>query len=328
MRHSALSLGAQGNEYLEAGDWLGSVAYRWMRSDRHFRGDREEPDRQENGTEVINDIHSFDLTATYALSQRFSLSFTLPFVDADRSSLYEHDRTNRHNMHAGGLGDLRLLGTAWLLDPNQHTKQNIALGLGLKAPTGDYEAMDIAFRATGPVRRPVDQSIQPGDGGWGMILELSAYQTLFKHTYAYAQGSYLFNPRDKNGVETTTSRPGNVTIMSVPDQYMGRAGVSYLLWPAHNLTVSLGGRIEGVPVRDVFGGSDGFRRPGFSIGIEPGVSVTWRKFAFSLSAPVAIERNRERSVLDLRRSKQTGTDVHGDAAFADFLIIASLSRRF
>jgi len=322
VRHSALSLGAQGNTYLEQGQWLGALSYRWLHSDRHFRGDREEPNRQENGSEVVNDIHSFDLTATYAATKRFSLSLTLPFVHADRSSLYEHDRTNRHSMQAGGLGDMRFVANAWLFNPDKNANQNISLGIGVKAPTGDHQAVDYAYRTNGPVLRPVDQSIQPGDGGWGIILEMQAFVKVYKNTYAYVAGSYLINPREVNGTETPTSGPGNVTVMSVPDQYMGKAGLSYTVWPEQGLSLSLGGRIEGVPVRDLIGGSEGFRRPGFSIGIEPGLAWNKGRYAFTVSAPVALYRNREKSVSDLR------TGGHGDAAFADWFITAGISRRF
>lgn len=328
MRCSALSLSALGNSYLEKGDWQGSLAYRWLHSDRHFRGGEEEKIRQAQDTEVINDVHTFDLTATYAVTKRFSASLTLPFVHASRSSLYEHTRTDRFTTEAGGLGDVRLTGNFWVLDPETHPDGNLSLGLGLKAPTGDYEATDHFYRLDPQGRvvkvlRPVDQSIQPGDGGWGVMFEMAAFQKLFDRTYFYVNGTYLANPREHNGVETPNSRPGNITLMSVPDAYMGRMGISYGIWPAQGLSLSLGGRIEGVPVRDLFGGGDpNFRRPGYAISIEPGLTWAKDKNLFTLSAPVALDRNRERSVADLQRGS------HGDAAFADFLIIASFSRRF
>ena len=134
------------------GEWQGSLAYRWLHSDRHFIGDSEQPQRQANGSEVINDVHTFDVTATCALNPRFSLSLTLPFVTATRSSLYEHDRTNRHTMTAGGLGDVRLVGNYWLFSPEKFKEGNIGLGLGVKFPTGDYQATDVKYR------RPVPSS--------------------------------------------------------------------------------------------------------------------------------------------------------------------------
>lgn len=301
-------MGAQGNSYLEAGDWQVSLAHRWLHSDRHFIGDREQPQRQANGSEVINDVHTFDFTATYAINSRVSLGLTLPFVHADRSSLYEHDRTNRHHMTAGGLGDVRLVGTVWLLAPEKHPDGNFALGAGIKAPTGDYEATDYKFRPTGKVLDYVDNSIQPGDGGWGVMLEAQGFQKIVKNTFAYMNATYLINPRER--IPTTG--------YSVWDAYLLRIGLTYAIWPENGLALSLGGRMEGVPSTDWFGGSAGSRRPGYAVSIEPGITWTHNKFSVTVTAPVALERNRERNF----------QGRPGDAAFADYLITSSISYRF
>jgi hypothetical protein len=324
---TTLSLGAEGQRYLEAGAWQGSIAYRWLRSDRHFRGRHEERHRLDEGSEVINDTHTIDVTVSYAVTDRLNLSFTLPFWHADRSSLYEHTRVSRHTTSAGGLGDARLTGNLWLFKPENHPNGNIALGLGVKAPTGDYAAADYFTRLDPQgneirVLRPVDQSIQPGDGGWGILLEMQAFQKLFKNTFAYANGTYLINPREMTRTETQLSTPSNINYLSVPDAYLARAGISYAVWPEQGLALSLGGRIEGVPPRDLIGGSQGFRRPGYAISIEPGVTWAKGRNIFTLNTPVALERNRQRSVPDRAAGR------HGDAAFADFFIQASYTRRF
>ena len=36
-----------------------------------------------------------------------------------------------------------------------------------------------------------------------------------------------------------------------------------------NVSVALGGRLEGIPVHDLVGGSEGFRRPGYIVSAEP-----------------------------------------------------------
>lgn len=313
-------MGAQGNSYLAPGQWQLSLAYRWLHSDRHFRGGHEEKNRQAEGSEVINDVHTFDLTTSYGVTKRLSLNLTFPFSYADRSSKYEHVGNTvadpRFSTQAGGFGDLRLTGMFWLLDPEKHQDGNIALGAGIKAPTGDYEATDIFYKKVAgtvtPVVGYVDRSIQPGDGGWGVLLDAQAFQKVFKNTYAFASTTYLINPRER--IPTT----GN----SVWDAYLLRVGVSYAIWPAKGLSLSLGGRMEGVPVEDWFGGSEGGRRPGYSVSIEPGITWSHRKFSITVTAPVAMINNRERNVADIRNNR------HGDAAFADYLITSSISYRF
>ena len=123
--------------------------------------------------------------------------------------------------------------------------------------------------------KTVDQSIQPGTGGWGIILELYAYQQIIPRLNAYVNGAYTITPEEKNGVPTFRSNPFEAE-MSIADSYLGRAGFEYLLWPKYGLSFSLGGRVEGVPVRDLVGGSEGFRRPGYAISIEPGIYLPER----------------------------------------------------
>jgi hypothetical protein len=291
---------------MDTGDWQAQLAYRWLRSDRHFMGTDELEHRQAEGSEVVNNVHTFDLTATYAFNKRFSLSLTMPFVTAHRSSLYEHDRTNRHTMSSGGLGDMRLVGNVWLLDPETFTKGNVGFGLGVKAPTGDYKDTDVRYRPTGPVLDYVDNSIQPGDGGWGILVEFQAFQKLFDRTFAYANGTYMITPEGENSI-------GN----SIWDAYVARAGLQYAIWPSQGLALSLGGRIEGVPPQDLIGDTVGRRRPGYAVSIEPGMTWSYKQATLNVTAPVALHRRRENYL-----------DRPGDAAFADFVILSSITYRF
>src|SRR5437868_604984 len=235
--------------------WIASVDYRFYESFRHFVGDVEQPQRIQLGNNVINDVHTFDVTATYGFSDRWTATALIPFTYADRSSLYEHDFVHRHTMHSGSLGDIRVVSDFWLLDPHEDMEGNIALGAGVKLPTGDDHASDTSFRADGPVTRPVDPSVQPGDGGWGIILELQGFQKVYGNLFAYVQGSYTLTPQEQNDTELTIADiPKYAAALtplrthdSIPDQYFGRGGLSYVVLPKHGLTLSVGGRIEGVP---------------------------------------------------------------------------------
>jgi hypothetical protein len=263
--------------------------------------------------------------------------------------------TIRYETHSAGIADMRLSGYAWLWDPVKMPKGNIQIGLGLKAPTGDDNVQDTFPTVVGgvitPVVKSVDQSIQPGDGGWGLAVELNAYREILPRTEVFLQASYLFNPESQNGSLTwrdnNTTIAGNVSaapssasyyehFMSIPDQYFARGGLNFLLVPSWGLSVNLAGRIEGVPVEDLIGGSDGFRRPGFAVSIDPGIQVMKGRYTFNVNIPFALYRNRERSLADQRASAYRlanpvagqNPDVHGDAAFADYVVTASFSVRF
>ena len=110
--------------------------------------------------------------------------------------------------------------------------------------------------------------------------------------------------------------------MSVADQYLIRTGVNYPFPKTHNWIGTFAVRIEGVPVRDLIGDSNGFRRPGYALSVDPGFTYIRNRDVWSFSLPVPVQRNRKRSVPDF------ADNAAGDAAFADYVIIIGYSRRF
>lgn len=310
------------------GDLNVGLNYRYFKSFRHFRGTHEEPARVENGTEVINWSHGVDFNIGYSFTDRLFGIVSLPFAYNERSSLYEHGRESRHMSYSGGLADMRIGAGYWLLSGEKAAKGNLSLGLGSKLPTGNYNAKS-TFYNVGPncsfELRPVDQSIQLGDGGFGITLESQGLKEFKPSIFGYYNAFYLFNPRNTNGTQTFRSRPSE-GIMSVPDQFALRAGLFYGVKKVHGLGFSLGGRVEGIPVKDLIGESGGFRRPGYVVSVEPGVSYMLGNVTGTLNVPVALVRNRTRSLTDIADSTPDNLR-HGDAAFADYLINFSLAWR-
>lgn len=267
------------------------------------------------------------------------MAFYVPLVSNARSSLYEHQdpvkkaTVGRFSTHSFGLGDARLAAYYWLLDPKQMTKANVQLGFGLKLPTGDYKYGDYFHISDTSTRLgPVDQSIQLGDGGGtGLTVEANTFYSMSHNTSLYANAYYLINPREQNGVSTArggvpaaTALLYGTDVMSVPDQYMVRAGASYA---ANNFTLSAGARMECVPVHDLVGGSNGFRRPGYVVSMEPVVAYKLKRSQVYISVPYAVARARTQSVPDKIRTRITNTPFTGDAAFADYSINAGVSFR-
>lgn len=318
---------------IDTSKWLFSTNTRYFKSFRHFVGKVEQPQRQELGTEVINHTFNMDFGLTRVLNKTWSVALYVPIIANTRSSLYEHGGTTRRETHSFGLGDVRVAGYAWLLDPAKHMNFNIQAGLGIKFATGDYKYQDRFYTSTGTtIMGPVDQSIQLGDGGTGFTTELNTYYA-FSHKFnLYANFYYLLNPREQNGVSTQRGgTPSAATIantsdvMSVPDQYLLRVGANY---QAGKVTFSGGVRFECVPVYDLIGGSTGFRRPGQVLTVEPGITYTMKKCNIYAYMPIAVMRNRPQSVPDILKTQQTGVYSQGDAAFADYAINIGMSIRF
>lgn len=325
-------IGTQGSPYLEAGDWQFNFGYLWQRSDRHFTGDHEDTNRETEHSQVINNLNVLDFGLTYAFTERYGVSLNLPVQFATRSTpIRDADRNiiSRDLQRANGIGDLILTGSAWLLNPETFRSSNVRLSLGLKLPTAQS---DVRYKAT--VRRgntftreerTVDQSIQPGDGSFGISVGVDAFYLLLEQYTLFVQGRYLFNPRNTNGVPTFRTGSGE-DVMSVSDQFLGKAGIAAPIpfLAQYGFSGSLAGRIAGVPVRDALGASDGFRRPGIAISIEPGIAWSRYSHTVGVSVPVALYRNRWQSVPDMRATPER----HGDAAFADYLIVFNYSYKF
>lgn len=314
--------------FLHKGEWEFTNSYEHFKSFRHFRGSTEEANRVQDGTQVENRIHSMDLGAAYGLSDRMRLSVNIPLIHYDRSSLYEHygnsltANPTQARFHTGsrGIGDMRISADYWIFNPAKAMNGNISVGLGIKTNTGNADVQDQFHKLTADGRdsvitKKVDQSIQLGDSGWGLNLEIQGFQRLFDKASLYFNGFYLINPKNTNAA----------TSYSVADQYAARMGINYAAMPEAGLAVSLGGRLEGVPSNDLIGKSEGFRRPGYIISVEPGLSYSRESVSFTLDVPYALYRNRTQSFSDKQKTQATGVFTNGDAAFADYLINFNVS---
>jgi hypothetical protein len=278
----------------------------------------EQKQRELANNQIQNTYHLWDVSISRQLTPRWSVNASLPVLFVSRNQLY----VPRGNFQVNSIGDMTVGGRAWIFRPPTESGGNIGIGFNLKLPTGKYNATGAALdRNNNPIIATADQSIQAGDGGTGFSLDIQAYKPTYFQSMLYFSGSYLFNPRNTNGVSSFRTRPGE-EYLSVADQYLYRGGVSHAVPKVRGLTATFGGRIEGVPVRDAFGKSEGFRRPGYQISIDPGFMYARGSYIFSCSVPFAVERNRKRSVPDYQNG------IHGDAAFSDYALIIGFVKRF
>jgi hypothetical protein len=230
----------------------------------------------------------------------------------------------------------------------------LLVGLGVKLNTGSYTARDFAPQNDATTKSIayqnviMDQAIQPGDGGIGISVEVQGFRQLHKRIYVFANGYYLFNPKESNGTYKSAptvvkDKSGNVlgtltgyNVYASPDQFFARAGFMGSITKSRNLVLSLAGRMEGIPAYDAFGGQAAYRRPGYVVAVESGVSYRKGKHGISLFVPYNFIKNRTQSAADkasqnLQNSVITDATkkvhVQGDAAFADYSISLIYSYR-
>lgn len=290
------------------------IGYRVFNSNKYFIGSNEIP----RPNAIRNHQNIFDVGIEYVVSPRWSMIADVPVFNGTRNQLYPPSGI----FQVSGLGDITIGAQRWVFRPPTESGGNIAVNASLKIPTGINNATGSALYKGQIVKATADQSMQPGDGGWGFNLGTQAYKALWHIASFYAQANYLFNPENTNGVATFRSQPGQ-SVMSVTDQYLFRTGISQGIPKLRGLALSLGVRGEGVPVRDILGKSDGFRRPGEIISLDPGLIFHYKRDSFYVNGPWALYRNRPPSVPEILNNTP-----NGDAFFADYTVIASVSHHF
>ncbi|MES2893474.1 MAG: hypothetical protein V4725_15725 [Bacteroidota bacterium] len=338
---------------LSKGSFQVGTNYRYFHSWRHYVGREEQPERQETGGghgpdgkdrgNAVNIYsHAIDLNMSYGLTDRLQFNVTLPWVHNERSQVLRTSAkdTFRYSVYAKGVGDIRFGLSYWVIDPAKAHKGNLMIGTNIKLRTGSWTETDEAPQTDGTTKTVMmDQAIQPGDGGVGFSLELQGFTQLYKSIYGFANAYYLFNPKESNGSFKSPHAVGlaGYNIYASPDQYFARAGVMSTVDKAQRLSLSLAGRIEGIPAYDVLGGQVAYRRPGYVVAVEPGVSYHKGQHNISLFVPVNVVRDRIQSAADiatqnLRNANITDISklahVQGDAAFADYSISVGYSYRF
>lgn len=324
IRYTSPSLGAIDNVYLNDHEWQFGIAYRYLHANDLYTGHRYTPEEAPGGQPILITVHTVILNATYAFSRRFSLSLQLPIATGSESVIRQDGL--RHAQYSGGIGDASVLGNVWLFSPIEHSRGNVLLTLGVKAPTGANDAK--SSWPGEPSKDFTSTSIQDGDGGWGIALQTDMFRRMTNRMSFYAAGSYLISPKQHNNLPWGTPGP-DPNFVAVTDEYSAHAGFAYALLPRQGLTASLGGRIDGIPVHDLIGGGNQyFRRPGYAVYAEPGISYTMARSpfsrtgsTFSISVPITVDRNREENL------SERSAGIPGGGDFAKYLVFFSYSFR-
>ncbi len=287
LRFTSPSLGGQATTFLRPHEWQAGITGRRVATNKVFGGAQENEALAPGGQPLLIRLNSIDLSVARGMSERIAVTLTVPFSYSTASNFYEDGM--RHQVSSTGIGDINAVGTFWLASPSQHPLSNAQLGIGFKAPTGSFHVLGTAYDADGnPFQAPIPQTVQLGDGGWSMPVQLQAFQRIASRVSVYASGVYSISLRE----HTDVLWPPVNTFWAVPDVYSARVGMGFALAPSHGLSVSLGGRVDGTTSKDLIGGSDDFyRHAGYSMYVEPGLSLVSGPNQFTLSVPVRVRVN-------------------------------------
>jgi len=310
---------------LEPGHFQVTIGERHQFSYQHYVGDVYQEYRAQQRTQVENRINLVTTNLTYQWTPRISFEIDAPWLFASRKS-----QNSPIEYQATGLGDTILGANMWIRNPQTAPRNNFSVGLGVLMPTGNDDVQNTVNTNTTGVGAPVetttsvDYSIQPGNGGWGLVMQWMGYQRLSKTLTFYTDGDYIATQGGTNGVVRATSTTTPLTnSVAISDQYLFEAGLEFPIPGVKGLSGTVGPRDEGVPADNLFPNSNaGFRRPGFAVTAGPGAQYVHKHNILQAGVYKAVHRDRTSSYPD------SVYHTHGDAAFAQYVWLASLTHRF
>lgn len=292
-----------------------SVGWRYLNANRSYFDSRVNKDftRLWKPTERLSVM---DVSAGYSITKRTSIQASLPIVFNDFSMLYPPKgagQGERKTQPVRGVGDLSIFSQTWLLDGKKHPFENVAIGAGLKFPTGNFKYQGLLPDETGQNfhNRPVyPPAVMPGDGGLGVLVGYQAYKSFLQPRFltnfsVFTSGNYLINPRNQNGTPSIVSSLGvpltpnfaNVLTNSVADTYALQWGVNWRppgVWDKPRLKgfrLRCVGNLEGLAARDLIGGNSGFRQSGYVLTVGPGLVWAKGKDILLIDVPIVFNQH-------------------------------------
>jgi len=311
--------GGGGDVYVPSGIWQVGLAYRYVSSNQLIIGHHARNDLAPGG--IPSFVHSalMNVSLVYGVTDRLALTLNTPMARGSLELTYPDGQ--RHRNTAAGLGEMSASASYWLKSAHPlRPGGNVAIGVGVKAPTGRNDVAGTFWKADGTsISFPVAPAIQLGDGGWGYVLSTNGFLPVFERSYMYGGGSYTFNPRTTTDV---VKAPGSTLHWAAPDTWDANAGLSMFLSSTLGLSANVGVLVYGTPRRDVFGGHDnGERLPAISGYVSPGIGITRGAHTLTFSLPVRAYMNFRPSLVDAAAGQP------GGGGLARRLILLSYSVR-
>ncbi|MBI2815609.1 MAG: hypothetical protein HYX72_01590 [Acidobacteria bacterium] len=303
-------IGAQIGPYLQKGEWqvIGGIN-RWETDDQ-FRGTDHRVDLYQTDSQVKEGALTLGVQGSYGLTRQINLLVEAPII---LSSYWSTKVAGiRQKQVARGLSDIVAGGRVWLFGCDSHPDQNIALGSGVRLPTGEsnYQVLYPNSQGRDFAKRPVFPGIHPGIGAWGLRLSVDSFKQ-FRYFAVFGSGQYMFSLRDQNdtlymGAAMNPLGPEavaeNVRYVSTPDSYLFSAGAATSVPKLPGVSAFFVGRIAGVPVHNVLTQTIGFRQPGWFFTIEPGLNFATKLASYNVSVPIRVRQNVQPDFLGIPKN--------------------------
>ena len=192
---------------------------------------------------------------------------------------------------ASGIGDIKFLARYRFLSQKQKDPFNLALGVGIKAPTGDTDTTDSTGATPG--------YLQTGSGSWDPIIELGAHKVIRSHwlsTYFMYQMS-------------TEGELGDLDYEK-PDLFKYNLAYAYAVWDFFDLQMELNGEVKSKAEKAGVKQEDS---GGHVVYLTPGVHFKFNNNLIHFDIGVAIPVYR---------------DLNGTQVSEDYRVVSKLAFKF
>jgi hypothetical protein len=255
---------------LPKGKVIANVKYKYIHKGSLYDGSTEKNGNYGGKYDRVNQLVQF--TARAGLFKNFDARILVPVwkkqikrKPGNLAQPYDKDTNS-------GLGDITIMGRYALLTQRDGDWLNLAIGAGIKTPTGDSDRENEApfsnmYKYLGP-------RAQLGTGSWDPKFEIGATK-FFGRSRVDAHMMYTLG-----GDGAHNSRPGN--------QFKYDIGYGYALNHYFDLELELNGIEQDSDVHD---GTVDRSTGGHTIFITPGIHFKYEKINFSVGVPVVIYRD-------------------------------------
>jgi len=285
---------------LPVGKYTASIKYRYVHKDNLYDGSQQKNGEYGGKYDRVN--QSLQLTAKAGLFDGFEARVMVPFWDKQVSrrsgNLSVEDTDNQR-----GLGDIVIMGRYALMRQKKGDWFNLAIGMGIKTPTGDSDAKnDPPFSNTHEYLGP---GAQLGTGSWDPKFEIGATKFVGRSRFD-SHFMYIISGDGAHG-----SRKGN--------QFKYNFGYGYALNKYFDLELELNGVDQ---QRNWYDHSAAKNTGGHTIYITPGVHWKITDYShFSIGVPIVAYRSLNGYSSSPDRNSRYGLGE-------DFQVVTRLGFRF
>ncbi len=232
-------------------------------------------------------VNMANLTLRYGIMDKLDARIIVPYLDKELERMSaKKDFTDSNS----GIGDVKLISRYSIFSQKRKDPFNLAMGLGVKFPTGSTDEKDSSGKTPG--------FIQTGSGSWDPIIEVGAHKVKGRQWFS----TYFM-------YQLTTEGELGKMDFEKGDLFKYNFGYGYAVSKLFDLQLELNGNVQGKAEKN---GMELQNSGGHIVYITPGIHVKFnRKIHFDIGVALPAYR-----------------DLNGKQVSEDYRLVTKLACKF